>query len=142
MLSAANLVKEDVPGDGACAYWAVLLTIGAISRAVFDAIPWPLDTVTSAAKGLVKAMRSLRAQVVAWMQDEQNHTLFKTDTALFKNVDGGSLAFDEEEARSHLMDRIYATTTQRCSGSTDACVGDPCKDGTLTLAAVEGTRSG
>ena len=42
MLAMGGQIYESVPGDGACCYWAFLLTLGVIARNAFDAVAYPL----------------------------------------------------------------------------------------------------
>jgi hypothetical protein len=90
MLDAAGLEFVRIPGDGACAYWAALLTVGRLPRTFFAGGRRPLDGRDPADADARTLMRELRRAVVSWL-------VAPAQRALLRSEPGIALTFEQYE---------------------------------------------
>jgi hypothetical protein len=88
MLAAAGLEFVHVPGDGACAYWAVLLTVGKFPRTFFAGGRQPFDGREPDDEAALDLMRALRLAVVSWLVAPEQRALLRSETGI-------TLSFEE-----------------------------------------------
>jgi hypothetical protein len=88
MLAAAGLEFVRVPGDGACAYWAVLLTVGKFPRTFFAGGRQPFDEREPADEAALDLMRALRLAVVSWLVAPEQRALLRSEPGI-------TLSFEE-----------------------------------------------
>ena len=77
-----------VPGDGACAYWAVLLTVGKFPRTFFAGGRQPFDEREPADEAALDLMRALRLAVVSWLVAPEQRALLRSEPGI-------TLSFEE-----------------------------------------------
>ena len=87
-LDAAGLEFVRIPGDGACAYWAALLTVGRIPRTFFAGGRRPFDGREPADEAALDLMRALRLAVVSWLVAPEQRALLRSETGI-------TLSFEE-----------------------------------------------
>jgi len=116
MLLMAGLCRVRVPGDGACAYWALLLSLGLVERDAFLLTPSPLKRPVSAAKTSLRAlMRKARHAVVAFTVHESNRRMMMLDPTLRveRTVHGQKvMLFSKANALRHGADKTYSGPPQ------------------------------